>query len=124
MGSERASTVRMREQGRICWSCKIPLAPPHPYKERLCHRCEKPHRVYIHTTRYKELWVVQYLEEDLKTPLGRMYHYPSLDTVRTILSRAGVDPQTREEFESGVRRWAIGACFLNLTGEQYQKLKR
>jgi hypothetical protein len=67
---------------------------------------------------------VQYLEPDLRTSIGRMYHYYSLGRVHDILDRAGADVATREEFDSGIRRWDIGACFLNLTDAQYVKLKR
>jgi hypothetical protein len=52
-----------------------------------------------------------------------MYQYSSLDRVRDILRRANADAEAREEFESGIRKWGIGACFLNLTEEQYRKLK-
>lgn len=82
------------------------------------------HRVYIHASKYREFWVTQYLEEDLRTPVGRFYHYESLDKVRKILDRAHAPAQERDEFEMGVRRWGIGACFIQLTDEQYANLKK
>jgi hypothetical protein len=39
------------------------------------------------------------------------------------LTRANAGDTAREEFESGIRKWGIGACFLNITEEQYRKLK-
>jgi hypothetical protein len=82
-----------------------------------------PHRVYIHASQYKEHWTVQYLEQDLKTPVGRMYNYSRIDQVREILKRADCSPEQWAELEHGIRCWGIGACFLNLAGEQYAKLK-
>ena len=38
-----------------------------------------PHRVYIHASHYCDRWFVQYLEQDLKTPIGRMYRYSRID---------------------------------------------
>jgi hypothetical protein len=52
-----------------------------------------------------------------------MFHYADLDQVRDILQRANSDSEAREKFESGIRRWGIGACFITLTPEQYKKLK-
>lgn len=122
MGSERASTTRMRERGQICCICLIPLAPPHPWRERRCLKCDHPRRVYLHALQ-RTGWVVQFLEEDLKTPVGKMFTYANLDGVRELLTRGNADAEAREEFESGIRRWGIGACFLTLTAEQYKRLK-
>jgi hypothetical protein len=80
-------------------------------------------RIYLHALQVKDWWRVQYLEADLRTSVGRGYHYTDLDRVRDILRRANADAEAWEEFESGIRKWGIGACFLNLTEEQYRKLK-
>jgi len=80
-------------------------------------------RVYIHCHHYGDHWAVQYLQEDLKTPVGRMYRYSRIDQVREILKRADCALDQWGKFEEGIRCWGIGACFLNLTGEQYAKLK-
>jgi hypothetical protein len=79
--------------------------------------------VYLHTHCVKQFWVVQYLEADLKTPLGRMFHYTNLNFVRDILRRLHLDVEAWEQFESGIRRWGIGSCYLKLTPEQYKKLR-
>jgi hypothetical protein len=67
--------------------------------------------VYLHTHCVKQFWVVQYLEADLKTPLGRMFHYTDLNFIRDIHTRAKAEAEAREQFESGIR-WGIGcSCF-------------
>ena len=81
------------------------------------------HRVYIHAHKYADHWCVQYLEADLKTPIGRMYRYSRIDQVREILKRADCSLEEWGKFEEGLRCWHIGACYLGLTGEQYKKLK-
>ena len=82
-----------------------------------------PHRVYIHTSHYGDRWFVQYLEADLKTPLGRMYTYSRIDQVRAILKRADCSMEQWGKFEEGLRCWGIGACFIELSHDQYRKLK-
>jgi hypothetical protein len=79
--------------------------------------------VYLHTHCVKQFWVVQYLEADLKTPLGRMFLYTDLNLIRDILTRVHADAEAWEEFEYGIRAWGVGACFITLTPEQYKKLK-
>jgi hypothetical protein len=72
-----------------------------------------PHRVYIHCHHYADHWTVQWLEEDLKTPLGRMYRYSRVDQVREILKRADCSLEEWGKFEEGIRCWGIGACYLS-----------
>ncbi len=81
-------------------------------------------RVYLHTSEYNGHWWVQYLEEDLRTSFCRRFRYSSVDPVREILRRVNADTETLENFEKGLRCWGIGACFINLTEEQYAKLKQ
>jgi hypothetical protein len=50
MPNEGKLATRMRQEGRICCLCSIPLAPPHPMAERFCVKCGVPHRVYLHAT--------------------------------------------------------------------------
>jgi predicted RNase H-like nuclease len=89
----------------------------------LCDMQPIPHRVYIHAHHYKDSWTVQYLEEDLKTPVGRMYCYSRIDQVREILKRADCLLEQWAKFEEGIRCWGIGACYLDLSSDQYKKLK-
>jgi hypothetical protein len=48
-------------------------------------------RIYLHCIERGEFWLVRYLEADLKTSVGRIYHYPCLDRVRELLTRANAD---------------------------------
>jgi hypothetical protein len=43
--------------------------------------------------------------------------------VREILKHADCALDQWGKFEEGIRCWGIGACFLNLTQEQYSKIK-
>jgi hypothetical protein len=113
----------MRQRGQICCICLIPLAPPHPSSERRCLRCDHPHRVFLHAS-HNGVWRVHFLEEDLQTAIGRMFTYVHLDEVRYLLTRGNATAEDREEFETSIRQWNIGGCYLTLTPEQYKKLKR
>jgi hypothetical protein len=73
---------------------------------------------------YGDHWIVQYLEADLKTSVGRMYRYPSLDSVRDILDRTNASAEARAKFDAGLEQWGIGACYLDLIDEQYARLKK
>ena len=83
-----------------------------------------PHRVYIHASYFGERWFVQYLETDLKTPVGYLHAYKRIDQVMEILKRANCSRDQWRKFEEGIQGWGIGACYLDLTGEQYQTLKQ
>jgi len=131
MGGERASTARMRLDGRICCVCKSPLRPPQPGTrpgERYCNRCEqqrKGRRVYVSFMLYAELWNCQFLEEDLKTSLPRKLNLSTSDKVIELIRRGGgiKDLADRQAVERaiGIGR---GGAYLMLTGEQYQTLKQ
>lgn len=82
-----------------------------------------PHRVYIHASQFADRWFVQYLEGDLKSPIGRLYTYSSIDQVREILRRADCSLEEWGKFEEGIRCWKIGGCFVSLTSEQYNALR-
>jgi hypothetical protein len=98
-------------------------APPHPMAERFCVRCGAPHRVYFHASHYSNLWFVQFLEEDLRTSFCGHLTYSTVDEIRELLRRFKVSVDQGEEFETGIRRWSIGACFVTLTPRQYAALK-
>ena len=80
------------------------------------------HRVYIHCHRYKDFWRVQYLEPDLRTSVRqRIDRYTDFKSIEEILGRVHVESEQRAEFDDD--RWGIRACFIDLTEEQYTKLK-
>jgi hypothetical protein len=82
-----------------------------------------PHRVYFHASHYGNFWFVQFLEEDLRTSFCGNLTYSTLDGIRELLRRFKVSVDQGEEFEDGIRRWSIGACFVTLTPRQYAALK-
>lgn len=70
MGSERASTTKLREAGKICCSCRR-LLSYQATNGRMCDRCSgKRHRIYMHYM-LADGWLCQFLGEDLKRPLPR-----------------------------------------------------
>jgi hypothetical protein len=92
-------------------------------RERFCIECGTPHRIYIHATHHGNLWFVQFLEDDLRTLFRGNLTYSNLDEVRELLRRFKVSEEQGEKFESGLRHWGIGACYLTLTHRQYAALK-
>jgi spore coat polysaccharide biosynthesis protein SpsF (cytidylyltransferase family) len=80
------------------------------------------HRVHIHCRRHAGFWRVQYLEVDLKTPVrNRIDRYADFERVDEILNRVHIEPEQKAKFDD--KRWGIQACFIDLTEEQYTKLK-
>jgi transposase InsO family protein len=39
-----------------------------------------------------------------------------------VETRVHADAEAWDQFESGIRLWGIGSCFITLTPEQYKKL--
>ena len=123
MGGERASTTRMREQGRICCSCKVPLDPL-PTRERYCGRCGPRHKIYMHFMLCKGGWRCQFLEEDLKTSLRRKFNFGDSSKVMELALRGGADNTLagRQGIEQGIQM-GRGSVWLSLTNDQYRKLR-
>jgi hypothetical protein len=70
-------------------------------------------------------WHCQFLEADLKTPLPRKLHFSSPDRIIELVQRGGgfPDRESRLILNQGIEK-GRGGVFLNLTKEQYEKLKR
>jgi hypothetical protein len=70
-------------------------------------------------------WHCQFLEPDLKTPIHRKLTFSSPDKVREMHERFGAD---RKLEDKAALEYAIntgrGSIWLNLTNEQYQKLRQ
>jgi hypothetical protein len=81
------------------------------------------HRVYMFFQDRKG-WHCQFLEEDLKTPLTRKLRFASPNKIVELVQRAGgfPDQESRHAFNHGIEI-GRGGVFLNLTEEQYAKLK-
>ena len=85
----------------------------------------RTHRVLLNFQQYQELWSVHFIEADCKTVIGpydRYYDFATLDDLRSFVLRC--NPENMPEFERSVRAWSRGSNFVNVTDEQYAKLKR
>ena len=126
MGSERSSTVRQIRSGQICALCKTSLPAPHTIGEQLCGKCRgerKRHRVYM-SFMFRNGWLCQFLEEDLKTPLPRKVTLRSQEKVREMARRGGaaMSLDVLQALDHGIEI-GRGGIWLELSDEQYQKLR-
>jgi hypothetical protein len=82
------------------------------------------HKVYM-TFFDRQGWCVQFLESDLKTPVGRIRTLGSVEKVRELIDRTPtpMNLETRNMVEHAISK-GRGGIYLQLTGEQYLKLKR
>jgi hypothetical protein len=81
-------------------------------------------RVLLNFQLYNDPWSVHFIEADCKTGIGpttRYYHFATLDGLRSFVIRC--NPENMTEFERSVRAWNRGSNFVNVTDEQYGKLK-
>jgi hypothetical protein len=69
-------------------------------------------------------WQVQFLEQDLKTPLPRKLHFASPDKIIKLVERGGglSNLESRQALDQAIEI-GRGGVFLNLTEEQYARLK-
>ena len=126
MGSERASTTRMRLSGQICCVCKVSL-PPEPNQrpgERYCERCAQRHRVLKQFMLAKDSWSVSFLKEDCKTSLPRKFVFQSELKILDLARHGGAEFNLagRQAIEHGISM-GRGSVWLKLTQEQYAKLR-
>ena len=127
VSGERASSTRMRYVGKICCECKMPLPPPHRPGERLCQKCcggTTKHRVYMQFVHTKG-WLCRFLEPDLKTPLPRKVTVRHQKKLFEMAGRGGVHlgPAGRYSIQKAIEQ-GRGGIWLELSEEQYAKLKR
>jgi hypothetical protein len=123
MGGERASTARQRIAGEICCMCKKILGPAQKPIERYCDQCGR-HKVYMSYFRCKE-WIVQFLEPDGKTLIGRIITFADADKIRELIARTPtqLNLEARNMLEHSISQ-GRGGLFLELTNEQYIRLGR
>jgi hypothetical protein len=72
-----------------------------------------------------EFWSVHFIEADCRTVIGpktRYYHFATVDGLRAFVIRCNVEDLAK--FEHSLRAWGRGSNYVNLTDEQYAKLKR
>jgi hypothetical protein len=81
------------------------------------------HRVYM-SFMERIGWHCQFLEEDLKTPLPRKLAFMSQDMIFQLARRGGakLDLELEQAIRHGIEI-GRGGVWLNLSEEQYLKLK-
>jgi hypothetical protein len=81
------------------------------------------HRLYI-SFQSRRGWHCQFLEADLKTALSRKLHFASADKVVELVERGGglPDQESRAMLTQAIET-GRGGAFLNLTSEQYARLR-
>jgi hypothetical protein len=82
-------------------------------------------RVLLNFQNYDNLWSVHFIEADCKTLIGsptRYYHFATPDGLRAFVQRCS--PEDMDKFEHSMRAWGRGSNYVQLTDEQYRKLRR
>jgi hypothetical protein len=75
---------------------------------------------------YAGSWSVHFIEADCRTPIGKKTRYidlPTLEDLRAFVQHCNPDPGELDDFEHDVRAWGRGSIYVNLSDEQYEKLK-
>jgi hypothetical protein len=82
------------------------------------------HKVYM-SYMHRGGWYCQFLEADLKAPLPRKLTFKSHEKIREMAERGGCEMnlEARASFDHGIEI-GRGGLWLELSEEQYQKLKR
>lgn len=111
MRSERASIVRSRTAGKICWKCQGKIDGPATWTERLCPKWYKnqPRHRILATFFVRDGWTVSFLEADCKTPVGRGMTFADPDKIIDLAKRGDVvfTEQNRRDLEHG-SAWVAG----------------
>jgi hypothetical protein len=74
---------------------------------------------------HRDYWRVHFIEADCRTLIGTMtryYRIATVDDLRAFVIRCKVEDLTK--FEHSLGTWGRGSNYVNLTDEQYNKLKR
>jgi hypothetical protein len=126
MCAEQASTTEMRESSRMCWSCKT-LIELGKWQggERLCNRCAQPQKVWLRFKYEHTYWYVEFLEPKHRMTIGRKRRFDHADTIREMVARTTtrLNLTAQQAFDFALQR-GEGQIELELTGEQFIKLKR
>jgi hypothetical protein len=75
---------------------------------------------------YAGSWSVHFIEADCNTVVGkktRYFDFVTVEDLRAFVNRCNPDPGELGDFEKSVRAWGRGSIFVNLSDDQYQKLK-
>jgi hypothetical protein len=128
MSGERGATARARLAREICCWCKKRLDEPASPGEHSCENCGPAHtphrRVYMYFMQ-REGWYCQFLEADLKTSLPCKLNLDDPAKLIEMAERDGGLPnlEAAQMLSHGINM-GRGGVWLNLTEEQYQKLKK
>lgn len=118
--------MRQKLADKICAICSNPIDLGNwPSGERRCDRCGGTHRVYLTFFERGDGWVCSFVETDLKTPIGRIRQFGSADKLLDLIGRTPTrfDLAGKQALEHALAQ-GRGGLFLQLTEDQYQKLKR
>ena len=84
-------------------------------------------RVLLNFQHYRDSWNVHFIEADCKTCIGpepRFYEFATVEALRGFLERCNPADSSLAGFDRSVRAWGRGSEYVNLSDEQYSKLKR
>lgn len=121
-----ASMARLRESGRMCWSCRTLIALGRwQGGERLCDRCARPQKVWLRFKYEHTYWYVEFLEPKHWMTVGRKRRFESADPIRDMVARTStrMDLAARQAFDIALQS-GQGQIELELTGEQFIKLRK
>jgi hypothetical protein len=81
------------------------------------------HRIYM-SFFLREGWYVQFLEQDLQTPLPRKFNFKDPEKIREIARRGeALGTQEAKQMLEHAIETGRGGVYLRLTPEQYRKLR-
>lgn len=134
MGGPRASTLRQIQRGQICALCHVFLSPP--LGERVCEHCtptvqRKPpasariHCVFMRYHLIDGVWLVDYVQRDMRTAIGRQRRILNSEKLRDLAQRGAEDKDlaSMEALAYGIAH-GRGGLWCLLTDEQLAALKR
>jgi hypothetical protein len=81
------------------------------------------HRIYM-SFFLRSGWYVSFLESDLKTPLARTFNFADPEKIRDLARRGDAlgTLEARQMMEQAIET-GRGGLYLNLTEDQYRKLR-
>ena len=113
----------MKEIGKICCDCGVPLESPHGFRPRTCAACvPRPHRVYMRFEHSLGVWRVSLTAMQGSDRL-RDLTFADAAKVEAMVIRANGrrDLAATQALELALRN-GIGGVELRLTDEQYRRL--
>jgi hypothetical protein len=129
MSGDRASTVRMRETGKICCSCDRLLSPPFHGRQRVCPQCEVDSmglkRTVLMQFKRNQGWQINFSDSTNPSAQFRELIFAHSSKIQDLVRKSGTQMMSEDvnALEYGIRQGA-GAVPLRLSNEQYKKLLR